>query len=346
MAPAMPGEEMVEEPRRMHGSVWGNPAVASLTAAATSITLHAIVILIAFLGYINREAIKKLIDTRNEQTIIPSAELTANPGGIPHPGMNNDPTRDAAQNIDPSVQQSDQFAESKSEDLNKTLMQGSSQTGGNTAAGPKAGLGTNKGLSGGGLAKFGVPGGGGGIGPKGAVFGDGGGNVTRIAFIIDGTGTMVGARYDLVKAQLVDTISKLKPIQQFNVLIFHNAEEFGSLDKNALVDGTPTNKKKALDFLDKFDCAGQTNPIPTIEAAFKMKPQLIYFLSDGEFDNLVPYDEVVKTITKLNSDKSVKINTILVGDRDKRAEEVLRKIANDNGGTSRYCNMDELRKHN
>ena len=339
---------VVEEKPAHKVSFWANPAVASMTGMATSLLLHATVIGIGIIFFSSdvQNAIKKLVV--EEQIIIPTAELaTDTPGGIPNPGMNNDNTREAAQAIDSSVTQSDSFAETKSETLSQTLTQAGAGDAapsvigiGGSKTGVGQGLGT--GASGGGsLAKFGVPGGGGGIGPKGAVFGNGG-NALRIAFICDGTGTMVGLKDTLVKRELRSTISKLTPRQQFNVIYFKNGDNAEAVDKNALIPATPQNIKRMGTFLDGLAPQGATNPIPAIEMAFKMKPQLLYILSDGEFNDLVPYADVIKRIAELNADKKTRVNTILFGERADEAEKTMKQIAKDSGGNFVFVPLDKL----
>jgi hypothetical protein len=337
---------VVDEKPAHKGSFWANPAVASMTGMATSLLLHATLIAIGIIFFSTdvQNAIKKLVV--EEQNIIPTAELaTDTPGGIPNPGMNDDNTREAAQAVDSSITQSDSFAETKSETLSKTLTQtgdaGASVIGIGGGK-PTAGQGLGTGAAGGGsLAKFGVPGGGGGIGPKGAVFGNGG-NAFRIAFICDGTGTMVGLKDTLVKRELRSTIGKLTPKQQFNIIYFRDGENAEAVDKNSLIPATPPNIKRMGDFLDGLAPQGQTNPIPAIEMAFKMKPQLLYILSDGEFDDLVPYADVIKRVAELNADKKTRVNTILFGDRDAQAEKTMQQIAKDSGGNFVFVPLDKL----
>lgn len=343
--PAPPGAAE-EQDRLPHTSIMADPRFASLTGAATSIFLHAIVIIVAFVAAYEpaRDLLLKAV-TLDEQNIIPTAELaTDTPGGLPNPGGNNDPTRAALQNVDQSVTSSDSWAQTRSENLSESLS--SASTGTSSPIGQS--LNSTGGLAsqgGGKLAKFGAPGGGMGIGPQGAVFGNGG-NAYRIIFIVDGTGTMVGLKNTLVMRELKNTISRLKPTQSYNVIFFNKGDQGGveAADKNKLIDATSPNNKRTFEMLDRFSPEGSTNPMPAIELAFKQNPQLLYILSDGEFDNLVSYDEVIKKIDSLNEGRKVKVNTIMFGDRDARAEAALKKIAESNGGRMVFVELNALMK--
>jgi len=340
--PLPPGVDFATEGdgHRHGGGVMASPVASFVTGAGTSVLLH-LAIIIAGILLIEpvRNKLAGLI-TVEEQNIIPTAELaTDTPGGIPNPGMNNAPDRAAAQSVDSSVNQSDSFATAKSETLSNTL---SANTGDAPvvigAGGKNAGLSSSANS---GLAKFGVPGGGGPPGPKGAVFGNGG-NAYRIVFICDGTGTM-GDKMPVLRRELLSTVSKLKPKQEYNVIFYRDGKEQGVAAANpTLMNATPQNKTKTEEFLKKLSIAGDTDPTPAIEMAFKMKPQLVYLLSDGAFDRLKTYDQVTKQINDLNKDKTARVNTILFQNADntngetpeqlKKAAAVMEQIAKANGG--------------
>ena len=108
--------------------------------------------------------------------------------------------------------------------------------------GPGGGFNRGKGLLGdaagsgasdsGAVKMFGAPGGGG-LGPKGPVFGNGG-NARRITFVCDATGTML-PKMEALKVELSKVVHDLKPIQAFNVIFFHEEGAY-ALDRNALTE--------------------------------------------------------------------------------------------------------------
>ena len=73
-----------------------------------------------------------------------------------------------------------------------------------------------------------------------------------------------------------------------------------------------------------------------------MKPQLIFFLTDGRFDQGAGYDEVLATISRLNGGRQTRINTIQFMNRDAQAERVLQAIADENGGQYKFIGQDDL----
>ncbi|MGB7161492.1 MAG: hypothetical protein WBD40_25760, partial [Tepidisphaeraceae bacterium] len=185
------------------------------------------------------------------------------------------------------------------------------------------------------IAPFGVPGGGGGIGPKANFVGISG-NARRVVYVCDATGTMLGLKFKLLQKQLYKAMDILKPIQGFNVIFFKGGDsdaEWSNPFAEELVVANPQNKQKVRGFIETFQVVGKgTNPLPALRLAFAQKPQLVYFLTDGEFNNVVGYDQVLAEVRKLNADKSVKVNTIAFMSEDEKAEQALQTMARENGG--------------
>ena len=123
-----------------------------------------------------------------------------------------------------------------------------------------------------------------------------------------------------LKDQLSRAVMNLKPIQSFNIIFYYDGPKATSLDTQ-LVAATADNKRRALKWLEDISPAGQTDPTPAIQMSFKQNAQLIYFLSDGEFNNLKSYKEIEDEMAKLNPGNKVKVNTILFETFDKDAEE-------------------------
>ncbi|HLL89666.1 MAG TPA: hypothetical protein VK324_10200, partial [Tepidisphaeraceae bacterium] len=184
----------------------------------------------------------------------------------------------------------------------------------------------------------------GGIGPKSPFMGVSG-NAKAVVYVCDATGTMLGLRFTLLQNQLTKAVDILKPIQRFNVVFFHGEQggKRATAMDQTLVNASPATKQKAFTFIKQTSLGGGgTDPIPALKTAFGMKPQLVYFLSDGKFNDLSSYDEVIAEIRKLNPDKQAKVNTILFEGEDPLAEACLRKIAEENGGVFKIVKIKDL----
>ena len=335
---------------------WQQPWVQDVLPFVTSVTVHAAVILIGFLFFWGIHAISDAAPVHQDQVIVPDASMINDgpPGGVPFQGLGSDPNRQAFQDKEKDKGAPEGWADRQSRNMELRAAGGGEGDASDTiiGLGPGGGfghgrngkgLGTGEGLGGGEgdgggpLAMFGTPGGGG-IGPKGPVFGHGG-NARKITFVCDASGSMLN-KMGTLKRELSRAVQGLRAIQSFGIVFFRD-ENYNALDKSLLM-ATPENKIKAEKFLDDVIPKGETKPIPGIEIAFKQQPELIYILTDGDFpDN----EAVLKRIRELNRDKKVKINTIAFvsdTDTDTAFMDLLKQIAKENNGIYKHVAENEL----
>src|SRR5437762_2888728 len=98
IAPENPDAQIQEEqPPQEHINFWQQPFVQNVLPFLTSLVLHIGVIVFGYMMIKVGQAV--VVALHQEQIIVPEAEMvTSGPeGGIPHPGLGGDPTRDAAQ---------------------------------------------------------------------------------------------------------------------------------------------------------------------------------------------------------------------------------------------------------
>ena len=309
-------------------TIWQSWFVQNVLPFLTSLALHIAVITLAWLA---AKAVQVVISNPvREQIIIPDAEMVADgpPGGIPHPGLGGDPTRDAAQNLYPDVPKDSKGIAEKPGLTSLPEMMG----GAGDAEGPVII----------GIGPGGLGGGGAGVGSGKA----GGGNARRVVFVCDASGSMLSV-FDDLRRQLRSSVEKLRPNQSFNVMFFKE-QTVAAVDRNVLVMATADNKRKAFDFLDKMYVSSSTNPIPALELAFSQKPELLYLLTDGDFQG--PGNEaVVRFCQQRTADGKTKINTIAFIPKDsqgipleKEFVKALETIARDSGGVFRHVNEEQM----
>jgi hypothetical protein len=327
---------------------WQKPWVQTVVPFVSSLFIHAAIIAIGYAFLQTAAAVyKELIQ---EQIIVPDSTLAESgpAGGIPNPGLGEDPNRAAAQdNLEVAVT-SQGWAERPSQTLTQTLMgaEADSQAdsvisiGGAAAIGRSTGAGSSS-PDGAQLAPFGVPGGGAGaLGPKVSFIGVGG-NARKIVYLVDASGSMIDAR-ERLKAALASSIDKLVPVQEFNIVIFSDGDMVLH-QKGSLVRATTGNKQKAFAWIeDKYTVSGSTEPLGAIRAAFNLRPELIYVLTDG-FDQIASFDDVKNEFVKQNRDKAVRVNTLLIRSRtDPDLEKVMKEIADSNGGVYKAIERNDF----
>jgi hypothetical protein len=358
-------DQSAEEPTEPKPQIdfWRKPWVQNVLPLGTSLALHLGILLIGFLTY---QAATKLVETVKQQVIIPDSVLATDgqAGGIPNPGLGGDPNRAAEQDtVQDTPANSTGLAEHKNDALSDALQSGAAGDvsadavlgiGGNRRLG-SVGAGKNLANGGGGaeLAPWGIPGGGGGAGPKCNFLGSGG-NAISIAFVCDASGSML-TKMDLLKLEMGKTIRGLQPIQDFNVFFFHGSREDGNKTydafSSAMLMANPNAKQKLYAWLQAITPRGETYVIPALTTAFNMRPrpQLIYLLTDGAFEE-EGGPAVVDAIDKLNADRSVHVNTILLiasrKDMDtedvKTGSETMKSIADKNGGVFHELSVEDF----
>jgi hypothetical protein len=258
---------------------------------------------------------------------IPDANITDNPGGSMSP--TDSPMIDKTQSVKPSEARQSEVESTSSVDTGELETEV-----------------TSYGVAGGGASggnPFGSGDGGGGGGYPGSFFGEGG-TAKHIVYVIDRSGSMHGT-FDAVRVELLRSVSRLDPDigQDFHVILFATGRPLEKSPRS-LSPATDENKAAAGEFMAGAVPFGQTDPIPALEAAFEALKGadsigLIMLLTDGSFpDNAA----TLEAVDKLNRNGDAMITTYLYGFRPKEAEDVLREIANRNGGKYKYISADEF----
>ena len=319
-------EELEEED---HSSDAVMAAMANIMPWVISVFLHVGLILI-MVFWVMIVVVNKIPDN----IVVPDAALSDTPGGRINPGE-GDPNMEMHQ---PRPTDDDKWSR-KEGDV-------SVDTGKTDKRINLIGRGVG-GVSGGGLASFGLTTGGRGSGPRSALFGSGG-NAHHVVYVIDKSGSMAAeGLFDNVRHQMLISISKLSEIQDFHVILFSD----GPPDENGprkLVPGSDVYKENVAKWLATVrphSTTGATNPIPSIVRAFQVlrnadkrrKGKLIYLLTDGVFlDNAA----VLRTVTS-NREKDVFIHTFLYGFKPPEAVALMKKISAATRGTYKYVSPDE-----
>ena len=137
-----------------------------------------------------------------------------------------------------------------------------------------------------------------------------------------------------VHAELRRSISALRRSQGFHVIFFNAGQPLENSPRR-LVSAIRAQKEKFFRFLQGVYPEGSTDPAPAMRRAFAAEPDLIYFLTDGEFNA-----SLVSKLDRWNKDKSVRIFTIAYFDRSGAA--LLETIARKNDGQFRFVSENDL----
>jgi len=160
-----------------------------------------------------------------------------------------------------------------------------------------------------------------------------GGEANKIVYVVDRSGSMTDS-IDYVKFELKRSIGELGEEKEFHV-VFYSSGPPVEMPTRRLVNATERNKQLAFEFIDGIIAEGETDPSKALERAFNVKPELIYLLTDGEFDKAI-----VGLTKKLNVGDQVTVHTI--GFLYRMGEQVLKQIAEENGGNYKFVSEKDL----
>ena len=177
-------------------------------------------------------------------------------------------------------------------------------------------------------------GGGGGGGGGGTSFFGVEAEGSRFSYIVDMSGSMSSPidKWNRAAAELISSIEELSEGAMFQVVLY-SGDAFPLENKKEWSEANARNKKWARTSITRVTPTGATNPSPAFHVVFasRPRPDAIYFMTDGEFN-----ESVVGEIDAMNAELQVPIHCITFGDR--RAEPMMREIARRSGGT--YTHVD------
>ena len=108
---------------------------------------------------------------------------------------------------------------------------------------------------------------------------------TDYVFVIDNSNSMQRGRFETALHELMIAVNNLNKKQRFYV-IFYSDTAYGMMWPNpvtSMVAATEPNKRSLFQWLTTVPLCLKTNGKEAIQAAFDMKPDVIYVLGDGAF---------------------------------------------------------------
>ncbi|GAB5495328.1 MAG: hypothetical protein Phyf2KO_04080 [Phycisphaerales bacterium] len=150
----------------------------------------------------------------------------------------------------------------------------------------------------------------------------------RFAYIVDVSGSMDReGRIEAMQSELSESISAMpEHVSFFVVLYSDSAYPLGN--KRQWIDANGPGKRWARGAIASLAPLGATKPMPAFEMVYEIRPRpdAIYFMTDGEFD-----ESLADLIIRRNQDRPIPVHCITFMTRS--AEPVMRRIASETGGT-------------
>lgn len=166
------------------------------------------------------------------------------------------------------------------------------------------------------------------------------GTGSRFVYLIDRSKSMEGYNFRPMLAarqELWKSINSLNESNQFQI-IFYNNEVDIFRRKLSLHSANEANKDTAKQFIESIRPDGGTDHLAALKTAFKLGPDVIFFLTDAEGG--LTADEIFE-ISRRNYSQAI-INTIEFGERQSN-DRSLEAIARNSGGKYIFKNINTLR---
>ena len=128
----------------------------------------------------------------------------------------------------------------------------------------------------------------------------------RVVFVLDTSSSMHGPPIDAAKRALVKTIESLPEAVHFDVVMF---DTHAATWQPRLVAATEESKKLASSAVYSRGLGPATVSNAAMAAAFRLDPEAIYFVSDGEPTDGPPA-QIVGAVTQMNRTRRISIHAI------------------------------------
>ena len=156
------------------------------------------------------------------------------------------------------------------------------------------------------------------------------GTGNRFAFVCDVSGSMDGAPFQRLMRELQESITRLPPHAQFYVVFFNDDvfPLYWPQSVATMVPAVTANKARLQAWMSHVSPGGSTYAFEAILAAFNVRPDTIFLLTDGAFSDEV---QVMEAFKSMGQQRLVSVHTVSIG----RSSVVLQQIAGMNRGLYR-----------
>jgi len=160
----------------------------------------------------------------------------------------------------------------------------------------------------------------------------------KFAFVVDGSVSM-HRNWEACRRELTAAVARLEKHQRFYVILFNSRPRpmFSDEDPQPQpVPATPENLARLKRWLDEFSLRSGTRPQEAMRFVLPMRPDAIYFLTDGEL-----HDDTEEFLRNHNvrqdgPDAESPASTVhTIGFHSEKGRDVLKRIAEENGGEFR-----------
>jgi hypothetical protein len=160
------------------------------------------------------------------------------------------------------------------------------------------------------------------------------------AYVIDCSGSMAAHNsLDVAKREMLTSINQLPPDAQFAV-IFYNLDAIALTDpqgRRGLMAATAANKARVQAQLARIPPFGGTDHMLALREALKLKPEVIFFLTDADLMTNSNVDEILAEVGP------TRIQAVEFGEGTELGQRTpLGRLANTTGGAYLYVDVSKF----
>jgi hypothetical protein len=149
-----------------------------------------------------------------------------------------------------------------------------------------------------------------------------------VVYVVDSSGSMdEHGKYKMACRELLRSIGQLTSKKKFFVILYSDGSY--PMDADEPVPATPDKISQVREWLEQVQPNGGTQPLGALMYALSMKPDEIYFLSDGQFDA-----SLVMELKRANPGRKIPIHTIAL--MNYQTTGMMKMIARHPGGKFRF----------
>lgn len=175
----------------------------------------------------------------------------------------------------------------------------------------------------------------------------------RIVYVLDFSANVTDSQRAIITNQIVSTLHKLRPTQNYSILVMGDGKVSALSDLN-LTQATKDHVKRAVKFLNEAPRGGDADAEVAINKALALKPSLAYMYASGPLKNLEAARKLIADYQDPQPDKNnklskfgappkpLKIHTAMLFNNDAATATVLKEIADLRHGKSVFISADDL----
>ncbi len=164
---------------------------------------------------------------------------------------------------------------------------------------------------------------------------------SELAYNSEGTTVFSITPLQAAKAELLRSLKDLDAGHEFGIVFYNHSPWLFTLNSKArsVLPATDDNKRKARQFVMSMYGHGKTNHMKPLEIALRMRPDVIFLLTDGEKKDDLTRSEL-KRLGRLNDGRTT-INVVQFCYKTETESELI-ALAEENGGQHVFFNIARL----